>query len=253
MNFVVPVAASLEEFVFYSLIFDYLQREIVEFGLALSKRMMAWIGSLSLIVLTGWVLVQGYRIVTGAARESMTLLITRMAKACFIVGAATTMAMAGHNLHEILGRAFPEKIAHVITGKDESPGEQIDESLKWLQIAMSSIDAIDAAGDATLETEKNRNRWLVGIGAGGPALTGGGLLLMYQIGLALFVGFGPFFILCLLFDSTKQAFYRWLWYGFGTMFSMGVLAAMVSIAMKMAVKVAGALWVSSAAGKKHAK
>uniref|UniRef100_UPI003D3036BD type IV secretion system protein n=1 Tax=Klebsiella pneumoniae TaxID=573 RepID=UPI003D3036BD len=34
------------------------------------------------------------------------------------------------------------------------------------------------------------------------------------------VGLGPLFILCLLFDQTKQLFQRWLFYGIGTMFSM---------------------------------
>ncbi|MEA9656625.1 type IV secretion system protein [Xanthomonas campestris pv. raphani] len=62
------------------------------------------------------------------------------------------------------------------------------------------------------------------------------MLLLYQVAIALFVGFGPLFILCLLFDQTKQLFQKWLLYGIGTMFSMGVLAAMVSICMKMVVK-----------------
>ncbi|MFA1733554.1 type IV secretion system protein, partial [Xanthomonas campestris] len=34
--------------------------------------------------------------------------------------------------------------------------------------------------------------------------------------------FGLFFISCLLFDRTKQLFQKWLLYGIGTMFSMGV-------------------------------
>ncbi|WP_407469852.1 type IV secretion system protein [Xanthomonas campestris pv. raphani] len=74
------------------------------------------------------------------------------------------------------------------------------------------------------------------------------MLLLYQVAIALFVGFGPLFILCLLFDQTKQLFQKWLLYGIGTMFSMGVLAAMVSICMKMVVKVAGSLWAVKGLG-----
>ncbi|MEA9675854.1 type IV secretion system protein [Xanthomonas campestris pv. raphani] len=80
------------------------------------------------------------------------------------------------------------------------------------------------------------------------ALTAAAMLLLYQVAIAMFVGFGPLFILCLLFDQTKQLFQKWLLYGIGTMFSMGVLAAMVSICMKMVVKVAGSLWAVKGLG-----
>ncbi|RYZ73808.1 MAG: type VI secretion protein, partial [Lysobacteraceae bacterium] len=56
------------------------------------------------------------------------------------------------------------------------------------------------------------------------------------------------FILCLLFDQTKQLFSKWLYYGIGTMFSMAVLSVMVSIALEMVTRVAAAFWASAAAG-----
>ncbi|WP_052210370.1 type IV secretion system protein [Xanthomonas cannabis] len=74
------------------------------------------------------------------------------------------------------------------------------------------------------------------------------MLLLHQIATAMFVGFGPLFVLCLLFDQTKQLFQKWLPYGIGTMFSMGVLAAMVLICMKMVAKVAGSLWAVKGLG-----
>ncbi|KHL51363.1 type IV secretion system protein [Xanthomonas cannabis] len=62
----------------------------------------------------------------------------------------------------------------------------------------------------------------------------------------MFVGFGP--LLIVLFDQTKRLFQKWLLYGIGTMFSMGVLAAMVLICMKMVAKVAGSLWAVKGLG-----
>jgi len=50
---------------------------------------------------------------------------------------------------------------------------------------------------------------------------------------------------CLLFEQTKQLFQRWLFYGIGTMFSMAVLAAMVSIALDMVVRVAATFWTTA--------
>lgn len=51
--------------------------------------------------------------------------------------------------------------------------------------------------------------------------------------------------MCLLFDQTKQFFQKWLFYGIGTMFSMAVLSAMVSIALDMVIRVSAAFWTSS--------
>ncbi|MBN5019534.1 type IV secretion system protein, partial [Stenotrophomonas maltophilia] len=84
--------------------------------------------------------------------------------------------------------------------------------------------------------------WFIGLGAGGPAVTAGSMLLLYGVAMALFIGFGPLFILCLLFDQSRQLFRRWLFYGIGTMFSMTVLAAMVSIALDMVIRVSTAFW-----------
>jgi type IV secretion system protein VirB6 len=74
------------------------------------------------------------------------------------------------------------------------------------------------------------------------------MLLLYEVAVALFIGLGPIFILCLLFDQTKPLFQRWLLYGIGTMFSMAVLSAMVSIALAMVTRVAAAFWTTALAG-----
>ncbi len=42
------------------------------------------------------------------------------------------------------------------------------------------------------------------------------LSLFYEVALALFIGLGPLFILCLLFEQTKTLFQKWLFYGIGT-------------------------------------
>ncbi|EMI49493.1 TrbL/VirB6 plasmid conjugal transfer protein [Stenotrophomonas maltophilia AU12-09] len=91
--------------------------------------------------------------------------------------------------------------------------------------------------------------WFIGLGAGGPAVTAGSMLLLYGVAMALFIGFGPLFILCLLFDQSRQLFWRWLFYGIGTMFSMTVLAAMVSIALDMVIRVSTAFWSTALVNK----
>jgi type IV secretion system protein VirB6 len=59
------------------------------------------------------------------------------------------------------------------------------------------------------------------------------MLLLKKIALALFIGFGPLFIICLLFKQTASLFSRWLLYGIGTLFSLAVLSVMITFAMQM--------------------
>ena len=47
------------------------------------------------------------------------------------------------------------------------------------------------------------------------------------------------------FDYTKGLFQKWLFYGVGTMFSLAVLSAMVSIATEMVTRVAAYYWAGS--------
>ncbi|GAB2315185.1 type IV secretion system protein [Stenotrophomonas geniculata] len=240
---------SVGDFVFFKLILDYLRDKIGKFGFDLMDNMMAWVGGIALTLMTLWVLIQGYRIVTGRSRDSMMILVTNMARAALIVAVATSMGMFGRDLHEFLTEDVKGLITHVVTGKDQKPEQQIDKSLAWMQVALSSIDGIKVLGDPGLQEEKTRAMWFIGLGTGGPAVTAGSMLLLYEVAMALFIGFGPLFILCLLFDQTKQLFQRWLFYGIGTMFSMAVLAAMVSIALDMVIRVSASFWVTALVNK----
>jgi len=74
----------------------------------------------------------------------------------------------------------------------------------------------------------------------GPGVIAGSMLLLNKVALALFIGFGPLFILALLFPQTKQLFSKWLFYGIGTVFSLAVLSVMIGIATNMVYLVTAA-------------
>ena len=101
------------------------------------------------------------------------------------------MAMFGSDLHSFLNKDVKNEITYVITGEKESPEDMIDKNLGYMQLALSSIDALDAMGDVTLDSAKTRAMWFVGLGTGGPAVTAGSMLLLYEVALALFIGLGP--------------------------------------------------------------
>ncbi len=151
--------------------------------------------------------------------------------------------------HEFLTEDAKGLITHVVIGEDAKPEAQVGKSLAWMRVAPSRIDDIKILNDPELQANKTRAMWFIGLGTGGPAVTAGSMLLLYEVAMALFIGFGPLFILCLLFDQTKQLFQRWLFYGIGTMFSMAVLAAMVSIALDMVIRVSASFWVTALVNK----
>jgi len=243
-----PKVQSIGDFVFFRLVLSYLREQIRDFGIELMANAMQWVGGIALTLLTLWILIQGWRIVTGQSRDSMMALVTSSLKATLILTAATTMAFVGSGLHEFLTEDVKNEINLVVTGNNESPEEQIDRNLAWMQVALTSIDGLDVVGDPTLDGAKTRAMWFIGFGTGGPAITGGTMLLLYEVAIALFIGLGPIFILCLLFEQTKPLFQKWLLYGIGTMFSMAVLSAMVSISLEMVSRVAAAFWTTALTG-----
>lgn len=243
-----PKIQAIGEFIFFRSILSYLRHEIQEFGIELLGRVMSWVGMAAVTVLTLWILIQGFRIATGQSRDSLMALVMNSLKATLILSVATSMAMFGSDLHTMLVKDVKDEIHTVVTGSNGSPEEAIDRNFGWMQVAMSSIDVLDAGGDESLDNQKTRALFMVGFGTGGPAIVGGTMLLLNEVALALFIGLGPLFILCLLFDQTKALFGRWLYYGIGTMFSMAVLSAMVSIALEMVVRVASSFWGAALIG-----
>lgn len=242
---------DLTNYAFFSLINDYLRDEIDIFQWDLLQRTTAWVGAIALTALTFWILIQGYRVVTGQLRESAMSLVVTSLRATLIIAVATSMAMGSSQLYWTMTDGVSEAINKTVAGDSDSPYEQIDKNLMMMQMAMGVIDQIQTGGDQQQEQEKSRARWFSGLGMGGPGVVAGSMLLLNKIAVALFVGFGPLFILALLFQPTKQLFSRWLFYGIGTVFSLAVLNVMVALAMKVVGAVAAAFlvkWAASSAG-----
>ncbi|MFC3277349.1 type IV secretion system protein [Xanthomonas fragariae] len=236
----ITVSVSITDFLtnignykFFRLINDYLRDEIAIFQWELLQRTTAWVGVMALTLLTLCILIQGYRIVTGQSREAAMGLVVTALRAALIIGVATSMAKGSPQLYWTLTDGISEAITQTVTGDSDSPYEAIDKNLMLMQVAMSGLDQIKTGGDAESDSAKERARWFTGIGMAGPGVVAGSMLLLNKIAMALVVGFGPLFILCLLFQATKSLFSKWLLYGVGTMFSLSVLTFTVSLATKV--------------------
>jgi type IV secretion system protein VirB6 len=247
-NMISALSAASNLF-FFSSINEFLNEAIQKFANGLLGRTMAWVGSVALVLMTIWIMIQGFRIATGQSRDSMAALVMNSLKATLIVGLATAWgAGAGNSIFQWMGDGLQKNINEVVTGSTRDAYENIDRSLGYMQLAFTSIDSLQDGDSSIANDQKNRAMWFTGVGTGGPAITAGVMLLLNKIALALFTGLGPLFILSLLFEQTKQLFGKWLYYGIGTMFSLAVLSVMVGIALDVVTAVAASFWVGSFIG-----
>ncbi|WP_431123605.1 type IV secretion system protein [Variovorax paradoxus] len=240
--------ASGGAFVF-GLIYKWLSGRISDFGTDFMGRAMQWVSTVALVLLTLWILIQGFRILTGQSREPMIALVASMSRNALIVIAASTMALGGSDLHSIFTDGLLKEVNYMVTGEKESPVSAIDKNLVLTQVVMSAIDnaqGLDVSTSGSNVTSVGVSSLVGALGVSSPAITAGALLLTYQVGLALFISLGPLFILCLIFKQTESLFHKWLLYGIGLLFSMAVLSFMVSLVLELNLRIAAGLWASKA-------
>ncbi|MCD9030014.1 type IV secretion system protein [Luteimonas sp. BDR2-5] len=218
---------------FFAFIFDVVNGSIESFQEALLGRTTRFISGIVFTLLVFWVLIQGFMVVTGRSRESLMGLVVGSLRAFLIVIAATSMSFFGNNLTTLMTTDMPQAIHQVISGEDGDVEEAIDDNLTTMGLIFALVDALPSDENESNSAAQRNITTMTGIGIAGPSVIGGAMLLLYKIALVLFVGFGPIFILALLFKQTQDLFKRWLLYGIGTMFAMGVLAVMVSIATEV--------------------
>lgn len=236
--------SDIASYVYFQLVYKYLQDKINTFGMDLMHRMMTWAAAIALTLVTLWILIQGFRIMTGRSREPLMEVVINMGRIVVIVAAATTMAVASTNLNSFLTTQLDEEVHYLFTGNaNETTSSAIDQNLAYTQLALASIDSVKVLNnDPEMIDKKGRTAIMATIGTASPPMTAGAMLLLYQFAMALFIGLGPLFILCLIFDQTKDLFRRWLMYGVGTVFSMALLSAVASMVLELTLKISGAMW-----------
>ena len=239
-------AASLPSMVFFAEINDFLDDEITDFASNLLGRIARIVGSAALTVMTLWILFQGYRIATGRSRESLMELVTNSLRAVLIVGIAIGAAAGAGSTYKVVTNGLNEVVRTAMTGHDDAGSyADIDKTLAILQVALQVIDSVDSGDDLITDKSKDRALTFTGLGLGAPAIMAATALLLNKIAMALIVGLGPLFILCLLFEQTRQLFHKWLYYGIGAIFSMAFLTVMVTLALDMVIAVGMAFWLPS--------
>jgi type IV secretion system protein VirB6 len=231
--------------VYFVLIYTWLHGRIDSFGVNLMGAVTSWMTAIALVLVTLWIMIQGYRMITGQLRESMAGLVVNMVRVVVIVTVATAIGVVGPNLHTLVTTELTNDVNQLFTGDGSTLAQTIDQNLAYTQLAMAAIETVQVPpGDAESAASKARAQAFATFGTASPAMAAAAMLLLYEITLALFIGLAPLFIMCLVFEQTKGLFQRWLLYGIGTLFSMGVLAFISSLVLQLTLRVAGALWAA---------
>ena len=189
---------------------------------------------------TLWIMVQGYLILTGRSQENLKTFIFNLGKTYIIILVALGVSSTSEFSLRTLTEVTTDGVASLMVGENDVGkcimkstssllGCKIDKSLTVAQASMAFINQIDTAENPNLAAQVERAKLFAGAGAAGPGIVTGTMLIIYRVAMALFVGFAPFFILCLMFKKTTPYFSKWLNYGLATMFSSALLAAMASI------------------------
>jgi type IV secretion system protein VirB6 len=237
--------AALQNMEFFTLIKDHLDKMILKFQTNLLKRVGQLIGAVAATVVTLWIVVQGFRIATGQSREPMMALVVNSLRSVLIVGVALTTAVTANTTYGALTDGVSHVIRETVTGRDDDgPYADMDQVLAILQAGLDLVGSVDVGQDMMTNDTKNKAMNMIGVGLGGPVIMAMIAMMLNKIAMALFIGMGPFFILCLLFDQTKQLFQKWLFYGLATMMSMAVLIVMTTIAIDLILAVGAAFWVT---------
>ena len=244
------------DFLLYASIRDYLYARITLFTEQVLSQNLQLALTIVFGLLTLWIIIQGYLIVTGRSQEGIKGFIYGLGKSYFIIAVALGVASSNSFSVRLLTDNLTDGISQVMTGKSDMGSEcltqktqsiigcRIDLNLKATQIMMSRLSGIDTADNEYLENKLTEARWFTGVGTAGPAMVAGTMLIMFRIAMALFVGFAPIFILCLLFKKTAPLFQKWLYYGLATIFSGVMLGVMSEISMELITNIA----IAEAAG-----
>src|SRR3546814_12188841 len=98
---------------------------------------------IALSAMTIWIMLQGWRIVTGRSRDSLMALVSDSLRATLIVGIATGMTFGGPRIFEFLSNDVNAAITAVVTGRATTA---YDEDLKSAVSGKSVSVGFDTGG-----------------------------------------------------------------------------------------------------------
>lgn len=242
---------ELASFAFFIAIRKVIRKRIKKFMEGGFARMMGFISAAGLVLVTIWIMVQGYRIMTGESKDSLMNFVVKAAKVVVILTVAMNGSIFGAKIYDHT-QYFQQYITYIVTGEeDENVYDMVDKNLAITQVMTAVINSVAAStaggtagGDSDQksgDTSPSQLKWMSTFATAGPAVIGGTMCLLNEIAMALAIMFAPLFILSLMFEQTKNLFWNWIRYTVAVMFSMAVLAMVSSIVLEISMYYSGSI------------
>ena len=255
-DLVQKAAGEAGDFALYTSIRNYIYARIEYFMEVALSRNLSLALTIVVSLLTLWIMIQGFLIATGRSQDNLKAFVFNLGKSYFIIllalGVSSTSAFSLRTLTETLTNGVASIMSEegeninqcIVTTSGSLLGCKIDKNLSTTQAIMGFINQVDTANNPILEEKVEKAKMFAGIGSAGPGIVAGTMLILYRVAMALFVGFAPIFILCLLFKKTAPLFQKWLFFGLATIFSSVLLAVMADISADLIEIIAKSLFVS---------
>jgi hypothetical protein len=184
------------EMAYFALIYAWVDDRINTFRDNFMQNAMSVVASVAVVLFTAWIMVQGFRILTGQSREPLMGLVVNASRNTLILIAAGTMALGGSSIQTFFTDTMASGINGMVTGNNDKPEKVIDKNLAYTAVAMAAIDGAQGLNDVTSADNvaaAGRASLIAMLGVAGPPMTAAAMLLMYKVALALFIGLGPIF------------------------------------------------------------
>ncbi|MDE1467589.1 type IV secretion system protein [Aurantiacibacter sp. D1-12] len=165
-----------------------------------------FLGPTFTIVLTIFVALLGYALITGRTRIGLASLTPKMVTLVLVVTFATSWFLFNWIFWNLFALG-PDWLASRLMGNEGSATIVFADKLDAVMLALMEASGGDAMDANTSVFSPPGLLW-----SGGTMLLLGtvGVLATTKIALAILMGLGPIFILCALFDATRGLFTGWL-------------------------------------------
>jgi hypothetical protein len=192
------------------------------------------LGYLSTAIITVWVIIQGFMIISGGSRTPMVSLLFQTIKMVAILTAVAILAGNSPWVAEmVLG--VQGLITAAIVGEGTDIYQIVDMNLAVSQIFNAVIEGM-VGGDQSGADGNQLTKMAGVIGQTGPAVLVSIMAIMAEISITFAIMLAPLFIFFLLFKQTSGMFVTWAKFLLGTMVSFALLTLLSSVLLDMMMR-----------------
>lgn len=196
-----------------------------------AKQLAKVIGVMSSVFITIWVMMQGFKIISGTMRTPILELGFHAAKMILVL---TLISLTLANTPWITEQVtmFQESIAVFVTGTSTPIDDLIDFNVAATALIDLVVQDITGKGGGTPSTIGSNSLMAGWLGQGGPAVTAASLLMMARVAIVFGIMLAPLFLFFILFEKTNGLFWQWVKYLLSIFFAMAALSVVTVIALQ---------------------